>query len=236
LLRCAQKAQFTYRTITRAISNHTLVCQNPTNWKIEVRWLHASCCSHDSTECRPPHLYKELAVMVQSGYCSSDHALCVYVVDCRIWCTANILCVLLHRKKRANPYTETCCMRTLLTCSYIFDVIYETIQWVPSSIPKLVKTEGEALWDSAATFCLDTIMEVSDSNHFSCQAFTHLWCGSAQMGLDWKCRVKPTGPGFMGFMGIRTLAPRGKPEHGPDSCRSRGKGGRGSSFCLLLKI
>lgn len=109
--------------------------------------------------------------MVHSGYCSSDHALCVYVVDCRIWCTANVLCVLLHRKRGANPYTETCCMMTLLTCSYIFYVIYDTIQWVPSSIPKLVKTEGEALWDSAATFCLDTIVEISDSNHFSCQPF-----------------------------------------------------------------
>ncbi len=41
------------------------MCHNPTNLKTWVRWLHQPCCSHDSTECRPPsHLYKELAVMV----------------------------------------------------------------------------------------------------------------------------------------------------------------------------
>jgi hypothetical protein len=52
---------------------HTPVCHNPTNLKTQIRWLHPPCCSHDSTECRPPsHLYKELAVMV---HCFSKHHL-----------------------------------------------------------------------------------------------------------------------------------------------------------------
>jgi hypothetical protein len=124
------------------VKSHTPVCHNPTNWKIQVRWLHASCCSHDITECRPPHLYQELAVMVHSGYCSSDHALCIYVVDCRIWCTAIVFVCPPAQEEESQPLHRNMLHDDIVDMFLHFWCNLETIQWVPSSIPKMVKQKG----------------------------------------------------------------------------------------------